>query len=558
MNHWIRLFALLLISVLIAGCGSAPPAATPTEAPAAPAPTATDTPAAAAPTRTPEALASAPTSTPAAPTADEPPPLRIVTSFQIDSLNPIDDGFWMPEFGVGELMMQFRADGQHYPWLLESIDQIDDTTWELRLREGITFQNGAPLTADVLAALINRQMELSSSAQSNFAAGTSAEATGDLVVTLDTVEPNTGVIPALADEAVFPVYDVATVEAAGENYDQLIGAGIYTGPYSVVSLDDQEMVLERYENYWQGRPALPGVSVRFVTDPQARILAVQNDEADIALYPPTAAKPVVDAQEGIYFNYGTPSTGGFRMVLNIQEPPFNDMAVRQAIIRAINYDELANDVMDGVFGVATGYYPPFFPFAVKNQATDVATAQQLLDEAGWTPGADGVRAKDGTPLEVVLLIYPQQPDLVPISEAIQAQLAELGFAVEIRSVDNINDALTSADEPWDAGLVSAGSVTFGGAPEPVLRRYFATGGDRNYADYSNPRIDALTKELSQTFDPQRRQEILTELQRMKIEEEPYQFFVNFHTGRVIVNERYRDYQPGFALYHVSYQTRPTE
>ncbi len=549
MNHWPRLLVLTVIAALMAGCGSAPPAAAPTEAPAAP--TATD---AATPTRVPDA----PTSTPAAAVADEPPPLRIVTSFQIASLDPIEEGFWMPEFGVAELMMQFRADGQHYPWLLESIEQIDDTTWELRVREGITFQNGNPLTAGGLAALINRQMELSSSAQSNFAAGTSAEATDDGVVLLNTVEPNTGVIPALADEAVFPVYDVVAVEAAGENYDQLIGAGIYTGPYSIVSLDDQEMGLERYENYWQGRPALPGVSVRFVTDPQARILAVQNDEADIALYPPTAAKPVVDAQEGIYFNYGTPSTGGFRMVLNIQEPPFNDMAVRQAVIRAINYEELANDVMDGVLGVATGYYPPFFPFAVQNQATDVATAQQLLDEAGWTPGADGVRAKDDTPLEVILLIYPQQPDLVPISEAIQAQLAELGFAVEIRSVDSINDALTSADEPWDAGLVSAGSVTFGGAPEPVLRRYFVTGGDRNYAGYSNLQVDALTEELSQTFDPQRRQEILTELQRIKIEEEPYQFFVNFHTGRVIVNERYRDYQPGFALYHVSYETRPTQ
>jgi peptide/nickel transport system substrate-binding protein len=92
----------------------------------------------------------------------------------------------------------------------------------------------------------------------------------------------------------------------------------------------------------------------------------------------------------------------------------------------------------------------------------------------------------------------------------------------------------------------------------VLRRYFVTGGDRNYAGYSNLQVDALTEELSQTFDPQRRQEILTELQRIKIEEEPYQFFVNFHTGRVIVNERYRDYQPGFALYHVSYETRPTQ
>jgi hypothetical protein len=62
------------------------------------------------------------------------------------------------------------------------------------------------------------------SAQSNFAAGSSAVVTGDLVVTLDTVEPNTAVIPALSDEAVFPVYDAAAVEAAGRG-DQRCASG---------------------------------------------------------------------------------------------------------------------------------------------------------------------------------------------------------------------------------------------------------------------------------------------------------------------------------------------
>jgi peptide/nickel transport system substrate-binding protein len=556
MHQKLRLFVLLLITSLLVACGSPPavqPPAAPTEVPTTQEPTA-------APVAGEATAAPAPTEVPTTPaaSAEELPPLRIVTSFQIKSLNPVDDGFWMPEFGVGELMMQFRADGQHYPWLLESIEQTKPTIWRLQLRDGITFQNGKPLDAKALAALINRQLEFSAGAQSNFATGTAAAATGELEVTLNTVEPNTGVIPALADEAVFPVYDIAAVEAAGENVNQLIGAGIYTGPYSVVSLDDQAMLLERFEGYWQGIPALPGVSVRFVTDPQARLLAVQNDEADIALYPPTAAKAVVDAQEGIYFNYGTPGTGGFRMALNLQEPPFNDMAVRQAIIRAIDYDEIANDVMDGVFTPATGFFPPFFSFAVANQATNTATAEQLLDEAGWVLGADGVRAKDGEPLRVVLLIYPQQPDLVPISEAIQAQLAALGFAVEIRSVDNINAALGPDGEEWDAGLVSAGSASFGGAPEPVLRRSFVTGGDRNYANFSNVELDALTEELGRTFDKQRRSEILARIQEILIVEEPYQFYVNFSTGRVIVNERYRDYQPGFALFHVSYETRPTE
>lgn len=491
-------------------------------------------------------------------TPDERAPLRVVTSFQISSMDPIEEGFWMPEFGVGELLMQFRDDGRHHPWLLESLARTDDLTWVLTLRAGITFQNGKALDADALLALMARQLALSPSAQSEIPTGTSLVKTGDLQITLTTPAPYPTLAAALASESVFPVYDTTVVEAAGEDFAQLIGSGMYTGPYAVVSLDEQEMVLERYDGYWQGLPALPGVSVRFVTDPQARILAVQNNEADIALYPPTAAKPVVDSTPGIHFTYGTPSTGGFLMVLNLAEPPFNELAVRQAIIRAVDYDEIANAVMDGVFIPAHSLYPPFFDYAVDNQATDLAAANQLLEEAGWALGTDGVRAKDGQRLHIILLIYPQQPDLVPVSGAIQSQLLAAGFEVEIQSVDSINDAMLENTIPWQAGLVSSGAVSFGGAPEPSLRRYWVSSGDRNYGGYANAEVDELAAQLSVTLDEATRAAILTPLQTILIEEDPYAFFVSFHTGRVIVNDAYQDYQPGFQLYHISWQTQPAQ
>jgi len=91
----------------------------------------------------------------------EPAPLRIVTSFQIDSLDPVEDGFWMPEFGVAEMLMQFREDGQFHPWLLESLENTDDLTWKMTLRAGLTFQNGNPVDAAAVLACITRQMALS-------------------------------------------------------------------------------------------------------------------------------------------------------------------------------------------------------------------------------------------------------------------------------------------------------------------------------------------------------------------------------------------------------------
>src|SRR5690606_4254959 len=85
---------------------------------------------------------------PALAQSDAPVPMRMVTSFEVSTLDPATAGFWMAEFGVAELLIQFRADGRHHPWLLESWESVDDLTWVLTLREGVTFQNGKPVDAE--------------------------------------------------------------------------------------------------------------------------------------------------------------------------------------------------------------------------------------------------------------------------------------------------------------------------------------------------------------------------------------------------------------------------
>ncbi|MEN9061879.1 hypothetical protein [Ponticoccus litoralis] len=68
-------------------------------------------------------------------------PIRIITSFQIDSMDPESEGFWFQEFGVAELLMEFQPDGTVAPWLAESLTQVDDLTWVITLNGGVTFHN---------------------------------------------------------------------------------------------------------------------------------------------------------------------------------------------------------------------------------------------------------------------------------------------------------------------------------------------------------------------------------------------------------------------------------
>jgi len=487
----------------------------------------------------------------------EPAPLRIVTSFAVESLDPVDQGFWFPEFGAAETPMRVLPDGGVGPWLLESLDQADGTHWALRLRPGMTFQNGRPVDAEALAATMSRQLELSPSAQAELP-GTGVEVTGDLEVTLTTPTPNATVPHVLADEAVFPVYDVEAVEAAetvGEGYERLAGEGIFTGPYAVTSLDEQELVLDRYEGYWGGMPPLPGVTVRFVEDAQARILAVQNGEADLALYVPIEAKRALEGRSDALFLTAPAGKETVTMPFNVTRAPFDDAAVRRAFSLGIDYRSLATDVMDGAYDVAESMYPTVYPFAVANQKTDPARARSLLDEAGWRPGDDGVRAKDGDRLEVVLLTYPQQPDLQPLAIAVQAQLAEIGFDVEIRQVEDI---MATQQDPaaWNAAMIFSGTTDFTGSPESYLRRYLITGGDRNDGGVTNPELDELSARLVSTFETPARHELLARVQEIVVEEEAYLAVAALKRFPVVASPAYRDYVPSSSLNHVTFETRP--
>ena len=482
-------------------------------------------------------------------------PLHIVTSFDIESMNPSEDGFWMQEFGVAELLMKFEPDGTNQPWILESLTATSDTTWVAAIRQNVTFHNGKAVDADAVLAAIDHALATNDTAKGNVPEGAVFEKTGPFEITVTSPAPWPELPGVLSNEGVFLIYDAEAVEAVGEDWAKLTTAGIYTGPYAVTALNGERLETERYDDYWRGLPALPGVTVSFVSDPNARILAVQNKEADIALYLPVAARPVVEATSGMHFNSGTPSTGGFLGFMNIAEAPFDDVRVRQALLKAVDYKELADVVFGGALAEARSLYNSSFSWAVDNYKTDLDRAAALLDEAGWLLDGDQ-RKKDGEVLSLNVIIYPQQPDLVPLSGALQAQLRKLGVTVTIQSVDDVYSALAEGGVDWDLGISSEGTVSWG-VTSPFLCRYVGAEGSRNFAGYDNAEVEVLIAELKQTVDIERRDAILERIQTILVDEDPYVFAFVISKGRVVVNDAYAGYQPGFALHHVTWQTQPS-
>lgn len=482
--------------------------------------------------------------------------LRIATSYKIQNLDPLKAAhYFLIEYGAAEMPLIYDDDTLEVkPWLLESYARVDDLNWRLTLRPNVKFQNGKPLTADAFAAAMNRQMERSASTQAVIS-NASVKVAGERELVLTTKNPNPDVPAALADEDAFPIYDVEAVEAAGNDAEKLKNCGCYTGAYRIVSLDEREMRLERNNDYWRGTPPLDSVVVRFIADAQARILGVENGEADIALYVPTETGRMLANRSDAFFVTSGEGRGGPRLFFNVRSAPFDETAVRRAVSLGINYKSLAEDAMDGVFETATGFYGRQYRWAVNNQKTDVAEAEQLLDEAGWKKGADGLRSKNNQPLEAVLLTYPQQPDWATLATAMQAQLRAIGFDIKIKQVDDINAALKNPNG-WNAAISSPGIITTGGAPAPYLREYLSSGGENNRSGVLDAELDRLIDELTVTFDENRRDEILRRIQEIVIAEKAYEIRPVFTRSKAVVGKLFRNYQPSPKLHHVTYETRP--
>lgn len=482
--------------------------------------------------------------------------IRMATSFQIRSMDPVSQGFWMQEFGQGELLMKFQPDGTITPWLAENLTRTDDTTWVITIRDGVTFQNGKAMDVPAVLAAVDYHRERNKGTQAVLPAEASFTQTGEREITVKTGVPVPELPSILAHEGRLMVIDVEPVLAAGEDYAALVGAGIHTGPYKVVSLDDQGMMAERYDGYWQGVPAMDGVDLRFVSDVNARILAVQNGEVDIALYPPISAAPVFAATPNLNLALGAPSTGGFLSVMDVTDGVFEDIAVRKAVMLAVDYEELANEVFHGAKIPATGLYNPRFPWAVENYRHDVDAANALLDEAGWQRDGD-TRTKDGETLSVTLMIYPQQPDLVPLSNAMQSYLRKIGIQSEIVSVDSIAEATMNDLVEWDLALVGSGTATVGSV-SGFLNRYLTCEGDRNYGGYCNARVQELIETLDATVDEESRNEMLREIQKILVDEDPYVFNATILIERALVSDAWSDYVPATAWNHIKWDTAPNK
>jgi len=447
-----RLLSLVAALTLFAA-GCAAPAATPTSAPqaqatapappkptAAAAPTSAPTaaaaakpaasPVAAAPTTAPTAAAAAkPTAAPA-PASNVSGTLKIETISEIESPHPYFASQLVGisvRINVFDTLVDRDFDGKIVPALAESWNVVDDTTIDFKIRSGVQFHNGTPLTAADVKASMDHLLDpaIKSPSTSVFAAVKEMQMTGPMSVRLVLSKTDARIFDVLANNfAVLPAQLIKDQSVA-----DFTKHPIGSGPYKFVEwVKDDHLTLEANPNYWdgsyKGKPQIKTIILRPVTDPATRLADLRSGAADMIMDVPadqvaalkSAGFQVVDKdtvqQDYIYFD-------------TTKDGPLKDKNVRQALNYAVDKDTILSTLLGGFGRPLAGPLSPLtlgYNADVKPYPFDPAKAKSLLAAGGQPNG-----------FSMDMDITSSHP--LDVAQAIVAQLGDVGVNVKLNVLE---------------------------------------------------------------------------------------------------------------------------
>jgi peptide/nickel transport system substrate-binding protein len=518
----------ILVAVLSIVLSSCQPASTPTTTSAV----STSAPAAGQPADTPVVS----TSQPAAPqptTAsgstndlNDTRPLVVQTPNDMETFEPNNVNTMTDvniENHVFDSLIRMDDHQQLQPMLALSWKMLDDQkTWQFKLRQGVTFQDGEPFNAETVKYDFERGLD----PQYKWTGNTpgyvftsiglkSVEVVDDYTVNLvlDRFEPDT---PGYISEAY--IYPVKYYQ--DNSLETVAAKPVGSGPYELKEwVKDDHLTLERWDGYWGPKPPIKTITFRVIPEPSTAVAELLAGNVDVVSGVPPDQAATVNASSNAHMET---VIGGRRIYIGFEQnctgpgcKEVKDVRVRQALNMAVD----VQSILDGLLGPGVAkreggmVNPPNKSAAIQPYPFDVAGAKKLLTEAGYP---DGFKCTMATP-------NGRYTDDVQIAQAVASQLKE-----------NVNVDCDVQPYEW--------SVYSGMAHTKQLPALFllGTGSDflsawydlsdlnsldatTNYVNWTNPEWDKLVKELGTTTDPAARKNITDQLQMIVHDDAPWLF-----------------------------------
>jgi peptide/nickel transport system substrate-binding protein len=370
-------------------------------------------------------------------------------------------GYFPLNTNIFEPLVYLTPDYQVEPLLAESWEFMEPGTWRITLRQGVSFHDGTPFTAEAVK------------------------------YTFDRIASNGGGVMGLADDSTVVVDDY-TVEVTPGSVNMrmmeqichpnnsILPPGLNpaesrngTGPFREVEyVPADHYTVEANEEYWGDTPGVSEITFQFYPDPTARLLALQAGDVDLIVDVSRESAQQVEAAGATLL---TGPVGAYEaMYINMHgAEPYDlgqDIAVREAVSISIDRQTIIDSAWQGNAEPGTTMIPPAIlgdsASVVDAPEFDPDRARQLLEEAGWVEGDGGIREKDGRALKLVLINgYGTAADHGTVPEILQAQLKDVGIDVEIVETPDTATyeqrlALSEGDLWLEAGSQNDGNPAF--------------------------------------------------------------------------------------------------
>ena len=458
-----------------------------------------------------------------------------------------------------EQLISFDKTGKPVPDLAKSWDiSSDNLTYTFHMKKGLTFSNGKPLTADDVAFTLTLLLDPAYDGDTDlsqayikgadaYKKGNASSVSGIQVVDPLTVKITTTKVNAQALELIGG--PVLSKDYYGKGYKKgkldylkpLFSKPMGAGPYVLDKyVPGQEVDFTANPHFYSGKPKVEHFIYK-VTSPDTKVQLFQTGETDYDGFTPD--QDTLDQLKGLGFanlDLYTSSDYGYIMV-NHKKPYLKDKRVTQALIYGLERQKIVNAIFQGngmvanepISPVSWAYTPDVNPYQYN-----LKKAKQLLDEAGWKAGSNGIRTKDGKQLSISYLTSTTGLGNDIFISIAKEDFKKLGinFNPEIVDFNALLDKAYKGD--YDLAAVRTSQII---DPSEPLQE-FLSNNSQNISGYSNQKVDQLINEGVSTLDITKRKEIYKQLYK-EISDDPPYIFMYYRKALAAYNSRIKGLEP---------------
>ena len=411
------------------------------------------------------------------------------------------------------------------PYLATSWEtSADGLTVTLKLRDGVKFHDGKPVTSEDVAFTIMTSQK-NHPFKTMFAPVTKVDAPDPLTVVIHLSKPHPAILLALTP----PLCPVLPKHIYGDGQDPkshpMNLKPVGCGPYKFVEYKTQEyIILERNQDFFiKGRPQFDTMIIRYIKDSNNRIMVMQRGEADLC-FGENSVQNAVRLKKSDHLAITTDGYGAIGplewLAFNLRREPLNNPKVRKAIAYAVDRDFIVKKLFYGMTAPAFGPIVPGSPFECKDVQKydlDLDKAKALLDEAGYPEKAGGKRFSVTMDWEASGMAHRM------VAETIKSQLGKVGIDVVLQATPDF-PAWAKRVANWDFDL-TIDSVWNWGDPVIGVHRTYASSNIRkaiwsNTQGYHNKTVDSLLEQAGSEIDIEKRKALYNQFGKIVSDELP--------------------------------------